>query len=1442
MSISSGFKDTLGRTAVSWTGFGKDGDQVSVSGLSSNITLHWATVPVTFPGTIHNVTVSDPSMGTKASCSLGTSPTSSINVVAGVDLPNGQNYTFSYDPNYGRVSKIKFGGGGYVRYVWGLNTSSTAAFFANFRDPQGNTNYCDIQYDTPAVADRYVSYDGSTEVLHQHFAYSTTWNSSQPWIWTGKTTTVTTTDLVTNQTAVTVYNYTPVATDTGGPYDTSFGNVPSTVPVEDSVVYQDGTGHTLKTSNKKWLNVYVSTGDQTILDNGQGAAVLRCYDSNEQLTNVYEYGFQSEGSKPADPSCVSSSGLNTSAIGPLRRSTAIAYHNFLGASPSTHILNAPASVTIYDGSGNRAKQTTIAYSESVVSSGTATGLVSPPGLRGNATTISRWLNTSGSSVTTTFTYFDTGTVKTTTDPCGNSACSDVSGTTHTTTYYYTDNYSSCRGSAPPTGVTNAYVTTISDPLGHAQTFCYGYNDGQLRGSTDPNTKTTTYTYNDSLARLTETDFPDGGRKTIAYNDTPPTPTVTTTILATPDPTVTSVSLMDGVGHVTQTQLTSDVQTDYTTKTYDGLGRTYKAYNPTRCSPPTTNCGESTWGYTTYTYDALGRTTKIADPDRSSMLTSYSGNCTTVTDEAGKSRQSCTDGLGRLTQLTEDPGSSPHFNYLTTYTYDPLDDLTGVVQNGSRPRTFVYNSLSQLTSATNPESGTINYTYDANGNLVAKIAPLPKQTGTATVTTTYAYDADNRLLSKTYSDGTPTATFTYDVSSIAGLTGLTNPVGRLVQASNSNAQTVTSYDPMGRIKQQWQCTPINCGTSGWFTFTYGYDFAGQQTSINPAAFGCQSSPRNCYNGGFTLSQTFDSAGRVNALTSNLTDLPLHPPTLVSGVTYDPAGQITAMTYGNKLTEARAYNTRLQPCHLNLNSSGGTLAACTSATPAGNIQDFVYHYNLGVADNGDITWTTGTGQQSFYRTYTYDSLNRLSSMADSDSSQVCKGLSWTYDAWGNRTAQILKAGACRTFSVAVNTNNQFVGLPYQYDAAGNMTHDASHSYSYDAEGHIIKVDGGSTATYVYDANGRRIEQLTPLAGYGGAFITHFWYDTDGRVRTIWDQNGGWIDDYLYLGSEEIGHYSTLYNFKDILGSTRVLTKPDQTVQDSEDYLPFGEQEIGRSWSLFKFTGKERDAESGLDNFIARYDSSSLGRFMSADDTAPEDHKEDPQGLNLYSYVENNPINATDPDGHDCVFVLGNTAGLQRGDCSNAPNNATNVTYVPGTVDAKSAQYNPETRTLTVNYTPYGDTGSALAVIGGVTPTHPGPTEFEAFASRIAAGADNVNAFAVQVGIQVGAGALGRAIGAGIESVLAARAAKAAEAVVDLDNLTNKIVRRMTQGGWTKQDILDAIKNGKAYDAANKATGGAATEYVTSSGKFVVIDNTTKQVLQVSRPGQLPNYLVK
>src|SRR5262249_2231675 len=122
----------------------------------------------------------------------------------------------------------------------------------------------------------------------------------------------------------------------------------------------------------------------------------------------------------------------------------------------------------------------------------------------------------------------------------------------------------------------------------------------------------------------------------------------------------------------------------------------------------------------YVYDALGRLCVTIPPDISTQIstcptspipgvvtTIYSGNCQTTTDEAGKSRKTCTDGLGRLTNVWEDPTGA---NYETDYSYDALDNLLSVTQKGGassgswRTRTFAYDSLSRQLCAANPEIG------------------------------------------------------------------------------------------------------------------------------------------------------------------------------------------------------------------------------------------------------------------------------------------------------------------------------------------------------------------------------------------------------------------------------------------------------------------------------------------------------------------------------------------------------------------------------------------------------------------------------------------------------------------------------------------------------------------------------------------------------------------
>ena len=98
-----------------------------------------------------------------------------------------------------------------------------------------------------------------------------------------------------------------------------------------------------------------------------------------------------------------------------------------------------------------------------------------------------------------------------------------------------------------------------------------------------------------------------------------------------------------------------------------------------------------------------------------------------------------------------------------------------------------------------------------------------------------------------------------------------------------------------------------------------------------------------------------------------------------------------------------------------------------------------------------------------------------------------------------------------------------------------------------------------------------------------------------------------------SPQYKNSTTYFIHKDHLGSTRVMTAMDDSVYDSMDYMPYGEQIAGDTGTTHKFTGKERDSESILDNFGARYFSSSLGRFASPDPNNAGAIPESPQNWN-------------------------------------------------------------------------------------------------------------------------------------------------------------------------------------------------------------------------------------
>jgi RHS repeat-associated protein len=641
------------------------------------------------------------------------------------------------------------------------------------------------------------------------------------------------------------------------------------------------------------------------------------------------------------------------------------------------------------------------------------------------------------------------------------------------------------------------------------------------------------------------------------------------------------------------------------------------------SNPYRSTSEPTYGLTQYAYDGLNRPLTVTRPDGSKVQTWYCGSGTLVTDEARKWRRSVGDSVGRLIEVDEPSSTSATATActasganVTTYTYDVLNDLTAVSQVSSRSGTFVYDSLSHVTSSTNPESGTITYGYDNDGNAISK-------TDARNITITYAFDNLNRLIGKTYSDGvTPAMSYLYDVTMTNGVT-VQYPVGRLVKASTASDSEgiVNTYDPMGRIAGQWQWPPLTGDGDSSF-LSYSYDAAGNMLTYT-----------NGENVMFT--QAFDGAMHITSLTSNLVDSQ-HPASIATVDQHFANGEPELTVFGNGLREVDLLNSRFQPCRSNLNTTASAPVSythCTDDLQYATLNDWLVQYNEGSGDNGDVVHFESNYGEVFNRTYTYDQVDRISSMTDSASGQQCKGLSWTYDAWGNRLTQLPTSGTCGNSSLSYAATNRISSSGYTYDAVGNLTYDGSHNYTYDAESRITQVDGGQTATYVYDAMGRRAQKVA------NSTTTTYLYDLSNRV--VAEQTAaGWTVGYVYLRGGLVAQYknsTTSFVSRDGLGSTRLVTSLAGGVVDSMDFLPYGEQISGDTTTTHKFTGKERDSETNNDDFGARYYSSGIGRFLSADWSAipapvPYANFSNPQTLNLYAIVHDNPQSFADLDGHN------------------------------------------------------------------------------------------------------------------------------------------------------------------------------------------------------------------
>ncbi len=651
--------------------------------------------------------------------------------------------------------------------------------------------------------------------------------------------------------------------------------------------------------------------------------------------------------------------------------------------------------------------------------------------------------------------------------------------------------------------------------------------------------------------------------------------------------------------------------------------------------------------TTNTYDAMNRLLTTTDPLSDTTTNTYDadGNLISTKDALGDVTTYAYDPEGRVIKETSAQGG------VTTSTYDADGNLTSVTDPAGNVTRYQYDARNRLIATTDPAGGVTRDVYDGNNNVIAVIDPDGNQTS-------YSYDALNRLVSITNALGNTTL-YSYDAD------------GELISETDGNGQVINyTYDGAGRlITETWQ------GTSEVINTTYNAD--GQVTSV--------SDPNS------SLTYTYDGQGRVKTVDNAGTP---GAPHVVLTYTYDAAGNVLSLadtvngqaeglnvyTYNadNQETQIVQTGAALEGKQVDISDNPvGQLAAISRySNPAGTqlVASSTYSYNAldqltGLVDSQGAT-TLASYALSYSASglvtkeidsdgtasYTYNSLGELIGATYTNSAIPSE--SYTYDANGNR----LTSGTSVTY--VVGTNNQLLSdgtYDYQYDNNGNLilrtkiSDGSTESYTYDARDRLVTVIDKNAAgqqteevNYTYDALNRRISEAVTTAA--GTTVTYFVYDgsnvllefqsNDGSSTPVLTEHnlyGPAVDQVL---AEDAGGGNVSWLLADDLGSICDVVNSAGAKVDHLVYDSFGNllaQTNPSAAPRYQFTGRTLDSATGLYVYGSRDYDSATGRFLTPNPMAFAARQ-----TNQYVYAGNDPTTLVEPFGTDESEGGGDTGG--------------------------------------------------------------------------------------------------------------------------------------------------------------------------------------------------------
>lgn len=621
------------------------------------------------------------------------------------------------------------------------------------------------------------------------------------------------------------------------------------------------------------------------------------------------------------------------------------------------------------------------------------------------------------------------------------------------------------------------------------------------------------------------------------------------------------------------------------------------------------------------YDVRNRKHAFSDPlgNRTQWDHDPVGNIITITRPDGGITRNEFDVMNRLIR-TRDPKDE-----ITQMAYDAEDNMITMTDARGNQSHYTYDLLNRKVSLIYPDSSHEDSTWDPASNL----ATYKTRAGQ---THTYVYDARNRETDSSWDDGiTPSISRTYDDAS------------RLLTMNSSVSALTYTYTDANELESE---TLAITGAGSPKTIQYAYNLDGLRDTLT-------------YPDGTVVTYGYTGRNQIDTISDGGSVDPL------VNYDYDPNGNRILKTLENGTTSNYVYDEANRVTHIDHQNGLGVFASF----------DYVYD---SVHRRSSVTH-----EDASVDLFAYDPVDQLISVnygADN------RSVSYLYDNVGNRRSVTDNGVTTKYKTNDLDEYTRVGGNFPDYDVNGNLTSSSGWTYSYDAQNRLISASNGTTAaTFAYDSRNRRVQQT--IDGETTFFYFDDWSLIDerdaGDVQQARYVNGAILDEIL---SKTAPAY-TVYYHHDAIGDVTHLTDGTAAVVEKYSYDVFGAPTISNGsgnvtglsayGNRFLFTGREFISGLGLYDFRNRFYSSQFGRFLQTDLSnyhlttlvyresvpvaiqiqlavqlyivprvrmyiveLPQEHIVPVVGpwldayRNLYTYVQNDPINLNDPSGNQSL----------------------------------------------------------------------------------------------------------------------------------------------------------------------------------------------------------------